>query len=136
MCRMLIVDSDIDRCKRTRTLLNWSAYGISSIATATSYVEAVDKAMDMNPQIAFVSIQLGSHMGYELVEHLCSVGLKTFFCMIADSASPQLLRECMRAGARDYFLCPLDAGEVLAFLDRMTANRRNENLQVVGSVKT
>lgn len=62
-------------------------------------------------------------------------GIENLFCMIADSVSPQLLRECMRAGARDYFLCPLDAGEVLAFLDRMTANRRNENLQVVGSVK-
>lgn len=135
MYRLLIADDNADSRERTRTLLDWSAYGISTITTAASYVEAVDKAMDLKPHVAMVSIQLGDHMGYELVEHLHSIGLKTIFCMVADSDSRELIRESMRSGARDYLLRPLETKEVQAFLERAVVNQLNGTLPETGTVK-
>jgi len=118
MYRLLIVDGDAARREKIKTLLDWSIYDISSVMTAGSYVEAVDKAMDLNPHVAFVSVQLDEHKGYELAAHLRSVGLKTVFCMISDDNDPDLIRESMRSGAQDYLLWPPEPEEVHAFLGR------------------
>lgn len=122
MCRLLIVDSDTDRCERTKSLLDWSVYGISSAATASSYLEAVNKAVDFKPQIALVEMQLGGHMGYELVRDLRSVGLNTVFCIVSDEARPDLILASMRAGAQEYLLHPLNRQELQAFLERTVAS--------------
>jgi len=116
MYRLLIVDENADRCRQTRALLDWSACGITSVITASSYVEAVDKAMDLPPHAALVDMQLGTHTGYDLVAHLHAIGMRTVFCMVSDGYCPELLRLSMRAGARDYLLRPLDAGQLRSFL--------------------
>ncbi len=118
MCRLLIVDSNTERCERTKNLLDWSAYGISSVITASSYLEAVNKAIDFKPQISLVDLHLGEHMGYALVQDLHSVGMNTAFCIVADEASPDLILSSMRAGAQEYLTHPLDGKEVQAFLER------------------
>lgn len=122
MCRLLIVDSDTDRCERTTHLLDWSAYGISSVITASSYLEAVDKAMDLKPHVALVDLRLGDHMGYELAQNLRSVGMSTTFCILSDEIYPSLILASMRAGAQEFLTYPLDVKEVRAFLERTVAS--------------
>ena len=46
MYRLLIVDDEKDICENIKYLLDWSLYNITSILTATSYAEAVSKAVD------------------------------------------------------------------------------------------
>lgn len=122
MCRLLIVDSDTGRCERTKQLLDWSAYGISSVITASSYLEAVDKAMDLKPNVAFIDLHLGDHMGCELAQNLRSMGMTTTFCMMADDIYPSQILSSMRAGAQDYLTHPLDPKEVRAFLERTVSS--------------
>lgn len=121
MCRLLIVDSDTGRCEQTKQLLDWSAYGISSVITASSYLEAVDKAVDLKPRVAFVSLQLEGHTGCELVQNLRSMDMNTIFCITADDLCPTSILDSMRAGAQEYLTCPLDVKEVRAFLERTVA---------------
>lgn len=123
MYRLLIVDENADRLEEAKMLLDWSNYGISSIITAGSYVEAVDKALDLSPQIALVSLKLGKYMGYELVAHTRSIGLNTIFCILAEECTPELIRASMRSGAQDYLLYPLSAEEVQKFLKRVLLRR-------------
>ncbi len=128
MYRLLIVDDNADSAEETKALLNWSDYGITSIVTAASYVEAVDKAVDLNPHVALVNTRLGSHKGYELAAHLRSIGLKTAFCILADDNDPDLIRESMRSGAQDYLLRPLKAEEMQSFLERVVVHQLNGSL--------
>lgn len=125
MYRLLIVDCDADSCESIKNLLDWSVYGFSAIMTAASYAEAVNRALDLNPHVALIGVRLGSHWGYELVEHLHSIGLKTSFCMISDANDPDLIRESMRAGSQDFLVKPLDIREVQNFLDRTLGNAEN-----------
>lgn len=121
MYRLLIVDETMEQCEATKALLRWGVYGISSVITATSYVEAVDKAMDLNPHVVLVNVRLGNHQGWELVEHLRSIGLKAAYCMLSDDNAPDLIRESMRSGAQDFLLRPLQSREMRAFLERNLA---------------
>ncbi len=118
MYRLLIADDNLTRAQQTQSLLDWSVYGITSVIAAGSYQEAEQLALEQQPHLALVSLHLGPYMGYDLVAKLRSAGLNTIFCMIADTSSPDQIRESMRSGARDYLLRPLHAEEMVNFLYR------------------
>ena len=118
MYRLLIVDDEKDICENIKYLLDWSLYNITSILTATSYAEAVSKAVDFQPHIALLDINLGGHWGYELAEHLRSMGMQTVFCMISGYDDFNYVHKSMQATARDYLLKPIHVAELRAFIER------------------
>lgn len=135
MYRLLMVDENADRLEEAKMLLDWSNYGISSIITAGSYVEAVDKAMDLTPHIALVSLHLGKYEGYELAAHMRSIGLSTIFCILAEENDPELIRASMRCGVQDYLLYPLHAEEMQHFLARTLAHHLDGTQPEIGEAK-
>ena len=118
MYRLLIVDDEKDICENIKYLLDWAGYGFTSIITASSYSEAVSKAMDFSPHVALVDIKLGDHWGYDLATHLRSIGLKTIFCMISGYDDYNYIRRSMHASAQDYLLKPLNVKDLRAFIER------------------
>lgn len=116
--RLMIVDPDRGICENIPYLLDWSQYGVSGILTANSYEEAISRAVDFQPHIALVELELGDRQGYELVRHLRETGLETVFCTMGDKEDFQWVQQSMRAGARDYLLKPLDTSELRSFLER------------------
>ena len=99
-------------------LLDWPQYNVSGILTADSYELAVSRAIDFQPHIALVDLELGGGRGDELVGHLRGMGLETVFCVMGVREDFQWVRRAMRAGARDYLLKPINAKELRAFLER------------------
>lgn len=99
-------------------LLDWPQYNVSGILTADSYELAVSRAIDFQPHIALVDLELGGGRGDELVGHLRGIGLETVFCVMGVREDFQWVRRAMRAGARDYLLKPINAKELRAFLER------------------
>lgn len=99
-------------------LLDWPQYNVSGILTADSYELAVSRAIDFQPHIALVDLELGGGRGDELVGHLRGMGLETVFCVMGVREDFQWVRRAVRAGARDYLLKPINAKELRAFLER------------------
>ncbi|HIT34837.1 MAG TPA: helix-turn-helix domain-containing protein [Candidatus Faecousia intestinigallinarum] len=122
MYRLLIVDSDKKACEKIKDMLDWSAYGFTAVMTASSYADGAGKAVDFLPHVALVDMHLGEQMGYELVEHLRAVGLKTVFCMISNEDDATLIRRSMWATAQGYLLKPLNGKELRAFVERVVVN--------------
>ena len=118
MYRLVMRDEEKDICENIKYLLDWSQYNITSILTATSYAEAVSKAVDFQPHIALLDISLGDHWGYELAEHLRSMGMQTVFCMISGYDDFNYVHKSMQASARDYLLKPVSVKELRAFIER------------------
>ena len=54
----MIVDPDRGICENIPYLLDWSQYGVSGILTANSYEEAISRAVDFQPHIALVELEL------------------------------------------------------------------------------
>ncbi len=122
MYRLLIVDNDPDACESAKHLLDWRAYGFVSVMSATSYAEAVSRAVDMQPHVALIDVCLGDKWGFDLAAQLRQSGMKTVFCMTAGSDDPYYMRKSMKAGAQDYLLKPLDAKELQDFVERVIVN--------------
>ena len=135
MYRLLIVDDEKDICENVKYLLNWADYGFTSIMTATSYPEAVNLAVDFIPHVALVDVKLGEYWGYDLVNHLKSLGLRTVFCMLSGFDDIQYLRRSMQAGAADYLLKPISVVELRRFLERTVVNDLKGHLTEEGPVK-
>lgn len=119
MYRLLIVDEDPGSVEAVRSCLDWRHYGFGSVMTAASYAEAVSKSLDLPPHVALVNVKLGDHWGWDLASQLRHQGLKTVFAMVSDTEDPQYLRKSMQACAQDFFLKPLDSGELRAFAERI-----------------
>ncbi len=121
MFRLLIVD-DPESCESIKQMLNWSDYGFRAVMTAHSYIEAINLALDFHPHVTLLGTGLGSYRGYEAADHLRSIGLRTIFAVISDSSDPELMLQSLRAGAKDYFVRPLDQQELRNFVERVVVN--------------
>ena len=121
MYRLLIID-DPQSCENVKKLLHWAEYGFSVVMTAHSYVEGVNLALDLHPHLMLLGTGLSTCQGYELADHLRSVGLKSVFALMSDSWEPEMIVEAMRSGARDYLRKPLREEELRNFVEHMVVH--------------
>ena len=127
MYRLLIVDEK-ESCEALCTQMDWTELGFETVVTAGSYAEAVDKALNVQPHVALVSVDLDGHKGATLIQHLYSVGQKTVFCMMARQKNMQDIRSAMRAGARDFLLKPIETEQLQEFLEWAVVNELHGEL--------
>lgn len=136
MYKLLIVDNETDICNNLKYLLDWSQYNISSIVSASSYVEAISCAVDYQPDIVLVDVNLDGYWGYDLVNHLRSIGLKSKFCMISGYDDFSFVQKSMKAGAQDYLLKPIDVCELQAYLRKVIVDELHGTIQDMPSQST
>jgi len=122
MYRLLIADGDPETGDAVRLLLDWPAYGFTTVAEAGSYAEALNKAVDLRPHVALVRVEPERPMGFVLMEHLRGIGLRTVFCAVSGCDEGYLVRRAMRADARDYLLLPLEERELRRFVEKTVVN--------------
>jgi DNA-binding NarL/FixJ family response regulator len=68
--RCLIVDDSARFLELARSLLE--QHGIDVVATAGSSAEALDRALELRPDVVLVDIDLGGESGFELTRLLAS----------------------------------------------------------------
>lgn len=121
MYRLLIVD-DPDSCEYVKSLIDWSGYGFSVIMTAHSYIEGVNLSLDLHPHLVLTGVALGTNLGYELADHLRSIGLRSVFAVMSDQLDPEFIIRSMRAGAKDFFSKPVEAENLRSFVERVVVS--------------
>ena len=121
MYRLLIVD-DPAGCEAAKNLLQWADYGFTVVMTAHSYIEGVNLALNLYPHLTLLGTGIGACRGYELADHLRSIGLKSSFALMSAERDPETIIEAMRAGAKDFLRKPLEEGEVRTFVERVVVN--------------
>ena len=134
MYRLLIVD-DPDSCETVKRLIDWSGYGFSVVMAAHSYMEGINLALDLYPHLTLLGTSLGAYQGYELADHLRSIGLRSVFAMMSDQLDPEQIIQAMRAGARDYLTKPLDGDALRTFVERVVVNDLGGELPQVHAVR-
>ena len=134
MYRLLIIDGP-DSCETVKSLINWSGYGFSVVMTANSYMEGINLALDLHPHLTLLGTDLGGYQGYELADHLRSIGLRSAFAMMAEELDPEQIILAMRAGARDYLTKPLDPEELRGFVERLVINELGGELPQSDTVR-
>lgn len=121
MYRLLIID-DPQGCENAKRLLNWADYGFTAVMTAHSYIEGVNLALDLHPHLILLGTGSGASRGYELAEHLRSIGMKSVFALMSADRDPDTIIDAMRAGARDFLRKPLEEQELRSFVEWVVVN--------------
>ena len=125
MYRLLIVDDEKDIKENMKLLIDWNRYGIKHILTASTYEEAICMAVDFNPHIALVDVSIGTKWGYDLIEKLKDMKMKTAFVMISGYDNFQYVRLSMKNGAIDYLLKPIDTNALETVIENIIVNSLN-----------
>lgn len=118
MYRLLIAHEDPEVCTKLLRALDWRRYGFTGIATAGSYVEAVNKILDQPPHVCLTGEKLCTRLGCEMLSQFRRQGIKTVFAVVSASRDPELMRRAMQAGARDFLCIPVDPKELRSFAER------------------
>ena len=134
MYRLLIID-DPQGCENAKELLNWADYGFTVVMTAHSYVEGVNLALDLHPHLTLLGTGLGAYRGYELADHLRSIGLKSVFALMSEDRDPERIIEAMRSGARDFLRKPLEEAELRNFVERVVVNELGGSLPRMDQIR-
>ena len=134
MYRLLIID-DPQGCENAKALLNWADYGFTVVMTAHSYVEGVNLALDLHPHLTLLGTGLGAYRGYELADHLRSIGLKSVFALMSEDRDPERIIEAMRSGARDFLRKPLEEAELRNFVERVVVNELGGSLPRMDQIR-
>ena len=77
MYRLLIVDDEPHIIEGLKRMIDWEKYGIYQIETATSYHDAIAKAVEYKPHIAIFDVCIEDARGYDVIKKLSELQLPT-----------------------------------------------------------
>lgn len=111
--RILIAENDTTTREQLRADLA-SDDQIEIAGLARDGQEALQLAHTLRPDIALLDVNLGVYNGFQTAEFLAAAeGLSTISILLSHTDSPDMLRNAMRAGARDYLAYPVTRERLL-----------------------
>lgn len=129
MYRLLIADDEPHIIEGLRRMIEWEKYGIYQIETATSYHDAIAKAIEYKPHIAIFDVCIEDARGYDIINKLNELELPTKYIMISGYDDFEYVRQAMIVGAKDYLVKPVDRMELQHVIERIIVQDLNGNLE-------
>lgn len=118
MIRLIIVDDDIWVLKGIRKLIDWDNLGFEIVAEATNGEAALEKIIELKPDIVLTDIVMPGLTGLQLLKKSMEARLKSEFIILTGYAEFKYAKEACKLGAFDYLLKPLEKGELLDVFER------------------
>jgi len=118
MIRLVIVDDDIWVLKGIRKIIDWSKLGFEIVAEVTNGEAALEKVIDLKPDIVLTDIVMPGLTGLQLLKKTTEAGLKIDFIILTGYAEFSYAKEACKLGAFDYLLKPLERVELLDVFER------------------
>jgi pilus assembly protein CpaE len=80
-----------------------------------------DEIMRLKPNAAIIALGTGSELAIKFIQRMNSECPATALISAADNASPDLILQSLRAGAREFLRLPISAEELGTVIDRVSA---------------
>ena len=115
--RVLLVDDSAAFIAAARRLLERE--GLQVVATATTGAEALEKALEVSPDVSLVDIDLGGESGFDVVRSLHENEEGPFRTVLISSHSPEDFEDLVAESAASGFVSKsrLSAAAIRAVLD-------------------
>ena len=119
MYTLLIVDDEPAVLEGISRILDWKALGFGRVRTARSCYEVISHVVDWKPDVCLVDVRIGDEFGYELINHLNSMGILSNYVMMSGYDESDYACEALRCGALDYLLKPVQPEGLAQTLNRL-----------------
>ncbi|RKP46745.1 DNA-binding response regulator [Cohnella endophytica] len=132
MIKLLLVDDEPIIRRGIRTSIDWEEYGIGIVGEAANGAEALDRSLQLKPQIVVTDIRMPCMDGLELSRHLRNQLPDTRIVILSGYEDFSYAREALSIGVQNYLLKPVGAEELVTVLkqlkveiEQLEAGKRN-----------
>ena len=108
---LLIVDDSPEMVETLKTLLTFNEM-IKVVGEANSGEEAIDKVMELEPDLVLMDINMPGMDGLKATEEINIRAPRTGVIIISVQDEVDYMRRAMAAGAKDYLVKPFDSDEL------------------------
>jgi len=129
--RVLIAEHDNKLRDELRDLVG-EVSGCEIVGLATDGQEAVHLAMQLRPEIAFISYELPGLSGAQTCEMLCALAPEIMSVLVTNTKTQERIESALRCGARALLSTPFEAGvfrSLATELAEISGRRRSSELQ-------
>jgi pilus assembly protein CpaE len=115
---LVVLSTGLDNFKEIRTALA-SDNRVQLLAGGDDVEQLYGELIRLKPAAAIISVGANSENAIRLIRQLASEAPKTAVIAAAQNASPELLLQSLRAGAREFLQLPIRMDELKTVLDRV-----------------
>src|SRR3989442_5948194 len=115
---VVVLSTGLDNFKEIRASLS-ADNRVQLLAGGNDVDQLHQEIIRLKPMVAIISLGANSEQGINLIKRLCLESPKTALISAAQNASPDLLLQSLRAGAREFLQLPINAEELKTVLDRV-----------------
>ncbi len=122
---IVVLSTALDNFKEIRTALSADSR-VQLLAGGNDAEQLVGEIIRLKPAAAIITLGTNSDLAIKLIQRLKSEAPETALISAAHDASPDLLLQSLRAGAREYLRLPISADELKTVLDRVAEFRAGQ----------
>ena len=117
---VVVLSTGLDNFKEIRTALAADAR-VQLLAGGNDADQLFEEIIRLKPAAAIIALGAGSDQGIKFIQRLNSESPSTALISAAHNASPDLILQSLRAGAREFLRLPISAEELGTVIDQVTA---------------
>jgi pilus assembly protein CpaE len=116
---LVVLSTGLDNFKEIRSALAFDSR-VQLLAGGDDAEQLHGEIVRLRPAAAVIALGANSEQGIKLIQRLSTESPKTAVISAANNASPDLLLQSLRAGAREFLQLPIKQDELKTVLDRIS----------------
>ncbi len=115
---IVVLSTGLDNFKEIRSALSADSR-IQLLAGGNDAEQVYEEITRLKPMAALIALGANSEQGIKLIQRLATESPRTALISVANNASPELLLQSLRAGAREFLQFPISAQDLKTVFDRV-----------------
>lgn len=116
--KILLIDDEPSMLITYDTLLRMK--GVTNIVSSQDPIQALDIARNFDPDVILLDLMMGEHRGQDFIEPLARVCTNVNIIIVSALDTIETAVECIRSGAMDYLVKPLQQDRLLELLEQVS----------------
>ncbi|MDQ0195157.1 response regulator transcription factor [Paenibacillus wynnii] len=118
MYKLFIADDEQLVVETLSALIDWNAYGIQIVGTANNGKQALERILQLDPDVVLTDIRMPGLNGLELIRALKEKGHKAECIIVSGYSEFEYAKEAIELEAVDYLIKPAELKEVTKTVSR------------------
>ena len=135
MYNLMIVDDEANTVNGLKKHINWAAYDINIIATASSGKEALEKIYKYKPHIVISDIKMPELTGLEVAKIVMQDMPDTKFLFISGYDDMEFINSAFAVNATNYILKPINLTALEECINQIVEKLKSEDKQKENTLK-
>lgn len=128
MIKVFIADDEVFVLQLIQRMIDWQALGMKIIGTANDGQTALEKIVELLPDIVIVDVRMPVYDGITLMQKVRAVNEKVKFIIISGHKRFEYAKSAMKYNVEDYILKPIDEKELENILEKLKRQIEQEDL--------